>query len=411
MYAVRDYHDQPLQFINTIYFHIKTKGDRHYDTVEIILGLLTFLKPVISIIMNLLFPLYMISAMDNIMQKILQIHTPEINSFLSALEEFAAKCTDKTLSVEKSSKNKPKEYSPINENNMYIITFESNTHNDYVQKLSKMEQQEISNIQYYFNSDQKKIYEVHEIQLRDKSKSELNFFPVIIVNILFCLALCIIHSISIAWFFQYSNEVLTVNYIVILDTLFSVIFLLYVLLYYLYILYEQCKNKDIKLYQRDDHIIVLQCPVTVAAQLVALNLTYIVSYYLPYMFLAFIFDPLLTITTYFVLGLNVLCVYLWLSNLPIKIKENEQQNKQENKQECIKEINKKRIVTSLLVIIVIYTSYVFKLVLRLGSFDDIKVVQSLLLPLVIAFIVLLIIKPTYKKIKQAVDYDNSKYIH
>ena len=43
VYAVMEYHDQPLQYINRNYFHTKTKGDDHYDVIFNIITLMGFL--------------------------------------------------------------------------------------------------------------------------------------------------------------------------------------------------------------------------------------------------------------------------------------------------------------------------------------------------------------------------------
>ena len=34
VYAVMEYHDQPLQYINRYYFRAKTEGDDHYDVIN-----------------------------------------------------------------------------------------------------------------------------------------------------------------------------------------------------------------------------------------------------------------------------------------------------------------------------------------------------------------------------------------
>ena len=43
VYAVMEYHDQPLQYINRYYFQIKIEEDEHYDTISIIMNMMAVL--------------------------------------------------------------------------------------------------------------------------------------------------------------------------------------------------------------------------------------------------------------------------------------------------------------------------------------------------------------------------------
>ena len=54
---------------------------------------------------------------------------------------------------------------------------------------------------------------------------------------------------------------------------------------------------------------------------------------------------------------------------------------------------------------VITISQLFNHLLKFGSFDDFKGAQSVLLPLAIAIAGFFILKPTYKRVKQKLDFD------
>ena len=43
VYAVMEYHDQPLEYINRCYFHIKTAEDEHYDIIQTIMSMMAVL--------------------------------------------------------------------------------------------------------------------------------------------------------------------------------------------------------------------------------------------------------------------------------------------------------------------------------------------------------------------------------
>ena len=403
MYAVRNYHDQPLQFINTVYFHTKTEGDRHYDTVVTIWILVVVLKITLLFLMGYMSFHHIISTSAKIMQKLARIHMRVIYFFLSDLEKAAANCKDGTLTIGRFSENdelrcKQKAYlieltadsvrtlslNDMEEHtpNVYLIKLKKDTHNDIAQNLSKMKQQGVANIKSFFDSNNEK--NIYVMKLPDKNKWKLDIRSVIIVNIICILVLFGIHIASIVESFCYSNEVLKVNDTVIADTIFAGSFLLFVLICFLckWIILSNCCNKMC----RSD------CLIAIAAELVAINLTYIVSYFMPYMFLAFIFDPLLTIVTYFFLVLNILSLYLFASSFLFK----------KRGLACICIIFRLFAIFAFS-LFVAYISAVFKFILDFVSFDDFKVAQSLLLPLAIGFTGYIIVKPAYQKIKKNID--------
>ena len=170
-----------------------------------------------------------------------------------------------------------------------------------------------------------------------------------------------------------------------------------------------------------------------AAMSITVNAVHLVCYFLPYMLLSFIYNPLQTCFTYLALGFLIICVYLlfWIytrcctlfctkfldsptndSSIytgdsstddflsfnkifpPVKININQ----------CILIIACVFLSLGIL-LIAIYFSAVIIYVLFLGSLNDFEVIQNLVPPLLIAVLTYLVVKPTYKQAKQIIKPD------
>ena len=433
MYAVRGYHDQPLHFINSIYFHAKTAGDRHYKTVAYILLLLVFVKFSLLILMIYLSILYIIQKVANILQKFSKIHNTEADKFLTELKKAADICIkDQRHTIRDVSESCELKYEPKirliepSENKERVLSL--NDIREHAPKVclltedtdrQKLKQQGV-NIEHYLDTTTGK--EIYSIKLPDKSKWKVNLPSVIVVNILFYISLICFHIMSIVGLIHYNNEVLD-NVFLWLDVAcsifflvgFLVIFLLLVITILLYKRYRYSKDEYCNFYS------------VVAAELVTLNITYIVSYYLPYMFLAFSFDPLITIATYFILLLYNLSGYLVAStvikvqHVHLKEKICSVIKKRQIELCCCKDTGcKKKIYKVILanadwkinatcdivlrccgaigsLAAVLSISQLLNQLLKLGSFDDFKGAQSVLLPLAIGIVGFLLLKPTHKR--------------
>ena len=337
MYAVKGFHDQPLHFINTIYFHAKTAGDRHYKTVVIILLLLFFIKLSLLFLMIYLSIQYIIFEVENILQNLSKIHITEADKFLTELQKDAVYINDRkqhTIAIKKFNVSGSYYY----EQKIHLIEHSEddetvlslNDMQKYVQKVSKdtdgqQLKQQVVNIKHYLDITNRK--EIYIIKLPGNSKWKVNLPSVIVVNILFYLSLFCIHIISIVRLIHYNIEVLDNGYLW-LDVGCSIIFLIVFFVIYLYfvrkiLIYKCykcckcCKDKDHNYSKDEDHNVDEDHNFysVVAAKLVALNITYIASYYMPYMFLAFSFNPLITIATYFVFVLYNLSGYFFVSTM------------------------------------------------------------------------------------------------
>ena len=228
VYAVMEYHDQPLQFINRYYFHAKTKGDEHYDLVYNIITLLGFLPFALWIVFMVLCDIYIY---------------PKINSFLESLPPF--KKED-------------------------ILKYE----------LPKIEE-----------------------------------IPLLCLSIFLNGSLLAFHILSAVDLLEYGNDVLQsdqdLNVVTITLSLFVVV-VTYILALgrSVYRCFEAKKASNNEAPESGE--VNSKAPKfrRLAAMSITVNAVHLVCYFLPYMLLSFIYNPLQTCFTYLGLGLLIMCVYL-----------------------------------------------------------------------------------------------------
>ena len=167
---------------------------------------------------------------------------------------------------------------------------------------------------------------------------------------------------------------------------------------------------------------------------VIINIIHIVCYFLPYMLLAFIYNPIQTCVTYLALGFYVLCIYLlfWiLKDCYTSYKRlyssdttgrgflrfHTSQNYTKNSES----INKNDLYFIIIytvyfllgygiVLAVVFFSAVIFYVLTLGSLNDFEVIQNLIPPLLIGILTYFVIKPTYKQAKEKINLDDESRI-
>ena len=151
---------------------------------------------------------------------------------------------------------------------------------------------------------------------------------------------------------------------------------------------------------------------------ILVNIIYGVSYHIPYMVLAFVYNPVQSSITYLTLIIYILCLYLFFWSIESNFNYKCLQNKLSNKKWIYKikfddDIDKfvwlcqvscfKSFViitlTLFFIIAVIFTTNVFIQILKLGSFNDFQGVQSFVLPLMIG-IIYFVGRPFYKKAKK-----------
>lgn len=151
---------------------------------------------------------------------------------------------------------------------------------------------------------------------------------------------------------------------------------------------------------------------------------------MPYMLLAFIYNPVQTSVFYITLPIYILCGYLliWLmesryydtcikyhlhekilkANCTCKIKIFQKfslENHPKIRSLCYFLL--KGYVVCGIIYVVVFFSIIFIYILTLGSFSDFEGAQSLVLPLVIAILTYFVVNPIYKYLKEGYDSDNS----
>ena len=137
------------------------------------------------------------------------------------------------------------------------------------------------------------------------------------------------------------------------------------------------------------------------------------------MVLAFVYNPVQSSIIYLALTIYILCLYLlfwsielcccnYIDCLCLLCKRSHKHNKKQNdtpKYKVLKWFIFLPIIY--LVYAVIYTSYIFILILKMGSFNDFQGAQSFVLPLMIG-IIYFVGKPFYKKAKKSFDFGNNE---
>lgn len=153
--------------------------------------------------------------------------------------------------------------------------------------------------------------------------------------------------------------------------------------------------KGIKIQLEDNDTQQLLIP----AALISINLLYIGCYFMPYMLLAFIHDPVLTIFTYLMVVFFFACIYLICLGV-----WNLYKNKDKvlstacDMDKCKNMLNV--ILYSCMVWAIAFSVIIFLFVINyiitLGGFDDFEELKNLLPSLLIAVLGFLLLKPAYK---------------
>ena len=296
----------------------------------------------------------------------------------------------------------------------------------------------------------------YTIDLSAGNNWENHEIPLLFLSIFLNIALFAFHILSAVEMIKYGNDVLqshqdfskdhsslptenvTVSFIIIIVTYISVVLIS--------VFRSRIHNMDHRCTQNSTVVSELSDPVDsegrwysllvalnfLASMSVTINIIHILCYFLPYMLLAFIYNPLQTCVTYLALGLYVLGAYFlfWIIQHLIT--------------SYIKFINSETTVQDLIpflrfyapqsytdleaggdikllhcicifsfclvyvlgigmVLAVVYFSNVIIYVLTLGSLNDFEVIQNLVPPLLIGALTYFVVKPTFKQAKQKIN--------
>lgn len=228
-------------------------------------------------------------------------------------------------------------------------------------------------------------------------KKPLHMKPLIFTSALTWIGFLIVHAFSVIRFIQYGNEVLSSeDYHSIIPIAHAVLSLFAVVTgFVLTVMSLRIRiSKQEKQQEEQQESNAALRPLLIPAAAISVNFIYIGCYFMPYMLLAFIHDPLLTTFTYLTLVLFTVCIYLiclGVCNL-YKFKS----KKYDNNIKFAKFLD--RLLYSWMVWAMAFSLMMFLFVvayiIMLGSFDDFKDLKYLIsLPL--ALVSLFLLKPAY----------------
>ena len=434
VYAVMEYHDQPLQYINRYYFQTKTEGDDHYDVIYnimLFMGALPFGLWIGFIMFAVIFVFPQISTL------LIKLSLAQ----LKGIENFYEP-GDKDIEVKKLTDHEGEKKNSEQEEYLVEVKGTKSADHDYQQQLFEM-------TKTCGDYVRKVKDECYKIILSASNKWEIHEIPLLCLSISLNIALFAFHILSAVEIIKYGNDVLqshqdsskdhsssptraiTISFTIIIVTYFSAVVMS---------VYKWCKGGfDIK-----SLILTKKRPLNfrfLAAISITINIIHIVCYFMPYMLLAFVYNPLQTFVTYLALGLYVLCAYLlfWIAKYCItsyKILVNSQTTdhalirflrfyaarSHKDNSESADRNNIKLKPGYIRCIFIFYIAYFFLgygivfvaiffsaviiYVLTLGSLNDFEVIQNLVPPLLIGLLTFFVVKPTLKQAKEKFNLDD-----
>ena len=382
-----EYHNQPLQFISSYYFHLKTESEAHYDIIVEIFELMAFLESFLVMTSLILSFENFLSKISTIIQKLLKMQIQHL--MLKEYEEYE----------DDNNNNRCKEYDKY----FYKVNYEvEDIEAEYEEMASRIHErcgiQLIENIENAQDGTRRyclkfKIY-----------KWRVYILSIFLTSAIINLLLFAFHAASNIALLQYANEVEKgylsnerISRVLDGDAIMSFSMMIIIGISVIIMFLYNCRM----------HNNGLICVSLVTTSLVV-NIIYIFSYYLPYMLLAFVYDPLQASVTYLGLAVCTVSCYIFWRNIEsvISIKY---LLKIYTYSAChynftwtfrkIKKIFNIRSRSYFFTFIIVYFSRVFINIVTRGSFDDFKEAQHVSLPLVLFALVYFIIAPFFKEIK------------
>lgn len=227
--------------------------------------------------------------------------------------------------------------------------------------------------------------------------------PLIFTSVGISIGFLTIHVISVVKLIQYGEEVLSFetyhNKMPIVHAIFSLLGIVIGFVITQIILFVNSKN-DNKENQE------LRLPMAV----VSVNIIYIGCYFLPYMLLAFIHNPLLTMFTYFMVMLLVACVYLiclgaW-SLHDFFIRKYSDYPDSEKRTKLLSKFLHSCMAWAMAFSIIMFV-FVMIYIMTLGSLDDFEELKDLAPSLLIGVVGLFLLKPTGKFLTDKLKCDSN----
>ena len=332
------------------------------------------------------------------------------------------------------------------------------TGSNHDEELAGMKERNAPYIQQTSKSDRFTFYIIN-LPGNIHSQWKISEIPVFIVSIIINIGLLIIHIVSVWELVKYDNEFFntdtssntndssetnnSLSDIAIFHFIFSFPLIIVTYISTGLLCFRKVKQflseKDInKETRRDISFLFASTSITV-------NIIYLVSFYMPYILLAFIYNPIQTSIIYLGLGIWVLCGYFFIwalvsiciggctnankkSNASDETNVNEENNADDetnannktvvndNKYNLCsghhKQLN--NIIIALSVVglpsVVMYFSFIIVYALTLGSFDDFGIIQNFVPPLLVGLITFFAVKPAYREAKQRFNLVNDDQI-
>ena len=241
----------------------------------------------------------------------------------------------------------------------------------------------------------------------DYDKKVMHRNPLIFASVGISIGFLIIHIFSIIEYTIYAKEVLSTesyhNKLPIMHGIFSLLAIAIGFILTQKILSDNSTVRE-GYHEEQRH---LRIPVAV----ISVNIIYIGCYFLPYMLLAFIHDPILTVFTYFMVVLFIVCVYLiclGVFNLHKFYKR--KHGNYEDSIKCAKFLTYLlyscmawAMATSIIIFLVVITY-----IIALGGFDDFEELKILVPSLLIGVIGLFLLRPALTFISKKYKEHSSK---
>ena len=415
VYAVMEY-DQSLQYINRHYFRTKTKGDEHYDIIFNIITLMGFMPLALWIVFIVLSVGYIYPKI-----KLLLPRLKEVEVLMKKLK----KAEDKDIEVKKVPVDDENE----NDNrDVYLVELKSDVYKSELSEIARTNGAYVRKVNIKAKNEDNK----YMIDLSASSKWKVEEIPLLCLSIFLNGTLFAFHILSALDLIKYGNDVLLsdqdLNVVTITFSLFVVV-----------ITYILAVGRSVYGYYQggsDSRSSVLAAKSVkvkalnfrkLAAISITVNAIHLVCYFLPYMLLAFIYNPLQTCFTYLGLGLLIICIYLLFliftyccTSICTKFSDSSTHDFLGFYKTCTPRYRKTindlfsymgYFLLSLgILLVTIYFSAVIIYVLTLGSLNDFEVIQNLVPPLLIGVLTYAVVKPTYKQAKQVINLDDESRI-
>ena len=410
VYAAMAYHDQPLQYINRYYFHIKTEGDKHYDTIYNIMNMLVALPISIFIAFILVAIRYTPPIIAALLKRLSKHQLNEVTKELSNL---------KTNNVCVQT---------LEENDQKKVYFVKVLKSDHAKRLSGIRETNTAYVEQILKETNSK-HSFYIISLPANNRWKIYEELVLFLSILLNVALLVFHIASAVELINYSNEVLQSHedsdkdHSGFIHTSIAFSFIIpiitYIIAIVMYIIKYHKKGCDI---------------ISLGATSITVNIIHLVCCFMPYMLLAFIYDPLQTTITYLALGIYILCGYLfgwiiretlifYMDTITYQINDEHGDETDDVTDSTYNLCTFKSTKVSKFIFYitvfcfgqglftaVAFSSFVIVYVLTLGSFNDFEVIQNLLPPLLIGMLTYFVVKPTSRQAKKKFNLDDDDHI-